>query len=200
MTTSRSFVLAAICGRLLGASATVPTGPAASARQSRARVRVSRWRRRSAIPAEPHRSPRGQRSTRSHSSARVGIGLCRLPTWPARVPRSELLLRVLDVGAQALPIVSLISSAVGLILAYIGAVERQVFGAQVYVADLIGVAITREMGAMMIGVVTAWSPLSCARIRRASRCGTSIYGGQRHSRNERSCAVRLILRSARAVH
>lgn len=58
-------------------------------------------------------------------------------------------------GAQALPIVSLICLLVGLILAFVGAVQLKYFGAQIYVADLVGIAMTREMGAMMTGIIMA---------------------------------------------
>ena len=58
-------------------------------------------------------------------------------------------------GAQALPIISLISLLVGLILAFVGAVQLKYFGAQIYVADLVGIAMTREMGAMMTGIIMA---------------------------------------------
>jgi len=58
-------------------------------------------------------------------------------------------------GAMALPIVSLISFLVGVTLAYSGAIVLKRFGADIWVADLIGVAMTREMGAMMVGVVLA---------------------------------------------
>jgi phospholipid/cholesterol/gamma-HCH transport system permease protein len=56
---------------------------------------------------------------------------------------------------QALPIVSLISFLVGVILAYVGAIQLRTFGAQVYVADLVGIAMTREMGAMMAAIIMA---------------------------------------------
>ncbi|HMD60496.1 MAG TPA: ABC transporter permease [Opitutaceae bacterium] len=58
-------------------------------------------------------------------------------------------------GAMALPIVSLISFLVGVTLAYSGAIVLMRFGGDIWVADLIGVAMTREMGAMMVGVVLA---------------------------------------------
>jgi len=83
------------------------------------------------------------------------VGVLRLLTGKARFQRSELLLVVQDVGAQALPIVSLITFLVGVILAYVGAVQLRAFGAQAYVADLVSVAMTREMGAMMTAVVMA---------------------------------------------
>jgi phospholipid/cholesterol/gamma-HCH transport system permease protein len=58
-------------------------------------------------------------------------------------------------GAQALPIVSLVSFLVGLILAYIGAVQLALFGAQIYVASLVGIAMVRVMGAVMAGIIMA---------------------------------------------
>jgi phospholipid/cholesterol/gamma-HCH transport system permease protein len=67
----------------------------------------------------------------------------------------DLLAQLNFCGAQALPIVSLISLLVGLILAFVGAVQLKYFGAQIYVADLVGIAMTREMGAMMTGIIMA---------------------------------------------
>jgi phospholipid/cholesterol/gamma-HCH transport system permease protein len=58
-------------------------------------------------------------------------------------------------GAMALPIVSLISFLVGVTLAYTGALVLRQYGGDIYVADLIGLAMVREMGAMMTGVVLA---------------------------------------------
>jgi phospholipid/cholesterol/gamma-HCH transport system permease protein len=56
-------------------------------------------------------------------------------------------------GAMALPIVSLISFLVGVTLAYSGSIVLKRFGGEIWVADLIGVAMTREMGALMAAVV-----------------------------------------------
>ena len=79
----------------------------------------------------------------------------RLMTGKARFRRVDLVLFLQQCGAQALGIVTLISFLVGLILAFIGAVQLRKFGAQIYVADLVGLAVTREMGAMMTGVILA---------------------------------------------
>lgn len=69
--------------------------------------------------------------------------------------RTDLGLLLQDCGAQALPIVSLISVLVGLILAFVGAVQLKMFGAQIYVANLVGLGMAREMGAMMTGIIMA---------------------------------------------
>ncbi len=67
----------------------------------------------------------------------------------------DLFLLIQQAGAQALPIVTLISFLVGVILAFVGAVQLKQFGAQIYVADLVGIAMIREMGAMMTGIIMA---------------------------------------------
>jgi phospholipid/cholesterol/gamma-HCH transport system permease protein len=58
-------------------------------------------------------------------------------------------------GAMALPIVGLISFLVGVIMAYQGAVQLRQFGADIYVADMVGLAVIREMGPMMAAIVLA---------------------------------------------
>ena len=62
---------------------------------------------------------------------------------------------VQSTGAEALPIVTLISVLVGIILAFVGAVQLKMFGAQIYVANLVGLAMVLEMGAMMTGIIMA---------------------------------------------
>jgi phospholipid/cholesterol/gamma-HCH transport system permease protein len=85
----------------------------------------------------------------------VTLGIGRLARRQARYRTSDLLLLMQQVGADALPIVTLISFLVGTILAFVGAVQLQQFGAAIYVANLVGIAMVREMGAMMTGIVMA---------------------------------------------
>jgi phospholipid/cholesterol/gamma-HCH transport system permease protein len=67
----------------------------------------------------------------------------------------DLIVIVRECGPNALPIVTLISFLVGLILAFMGAVQLRTFGAQIYVADLVAIASTREMGCLMTGIIMA---------------------------------------------
>ena len=67
----------------------------------------------------------------------------------------DFLLILQAAGAQALPIVSLLSFLTGLIIAFIGVIQLQKFAADIYVADLVGLAVTRELGAVMAGVIMA---------------------------------------------
>jgi phospholipid/cholesterol/gamma-HCH transport system permease protein len=59
------------------------------------------------------------------------------------------------VGADGLPIVVLISFLLGLILAFQSAVPMRRFGAEIFVADLIGISMVRELGALMTAILLA---------------------------------------------
>ncbi|MEW6742117.1 MAG: ABC transporter permease [Planctomycetota bacterium] len=85
----------------------------------------------------------------------VTVACSRLVRGKARFRRSDLLYIIQKNGPEALPIVSLISLLVGLILAFVGAVQLVMFGAQIYVASLVGIAMVRVMGAIMTGIIMA---------------------------------------------
>ncbi|MBS1214019.1 MAG: transporter permease [Proteobacteria bacterium] len=73
----------------------------------------------------------------------------------ARFRTVDLLLCIQETGPGALAIVTLISILVGLILAFVGAVQLSMFGAQIYIADLVGLGTVREMGALMTAIIMA---------------------------------------------
>jgi phospholipid/cholesterol/gamma-HCH transport system permease protein len=85
----------------------------------------------------------------------VTLAFGRLLRGKARFRRSDLMLTIQEVGAQALPIVSLISFLVGMILAFLGSVQLLQFGAQIYVAPLVAIGMARDMAAMMVGIILA---------------------------------------------
>jgi len=88
----------------------------------------------------------------------VGGAVLALPrafTGRARFRGSDLAQLLQDAGADSLPIVGLLSFLIGMVLAFVGAVQLAQFGAQVYVADLVAIGMTREMGAMMTAIVMA---------------------------------------------
>ena len=65
----------------------------------------------------------------------------------------DLWRNIQDCGPSALPIITLISLLVGLILAFVGSVQLSLFGAQLYIADLVGLGMSREMGGLMTAVI-----------------------------------------------
>jgi phospholipid/cholesterol/gamma-HCH transport system permease protein len=77
----------------------------------------------------------------------------RFVTGGARFRSRDFWMIVQECGAQALPIVSLISFLIGLIMAFVGNVQLASFGASLYVADLVGIAMVREMGVVMTAII-----------------------------------------------
>jgi phospholipid/cholesterol/gamma-HCH transport system permease protein len=75
--------------------------------------------------------------------------------YPRRVRWKDTLLIGEAVGIRALPIVVLIGFLMGLIMAFQAAIPLGRFGAQVYVANLIGLSVLREMGPLMTAIVIA---------------------------------------------
>lgn len=79
----------------------------------------------------------------------------RFVTGRARYRRRDFAYLIEEAGPRALPIVSLISFLVGTILAYMGAVQLALFGASIYIADLVGIGVVREVAALMTGIILA---------------------------------------------
>ena len=77
----------------------------------------------------------------------------RLITGRAYMRWNDFTAVVQDCGAKALPLVSLISALVGLILAFVGAMQLKMFGAQIFVADIVAISMVRVMGAIMTGII-----------------------------------------------
>ncbi len=65
----------------------------------------------------------------------------------------DLLEAAKSCGASALPIVTLISFLTGLTMAFVGSVQLEKFNAKIYIADLVSLAMVREMGALMVGII-----------------------------------------------
>jgi phospholipid/cholesterol/gamma-HCH transport system permease protein len=70
-----------------------------------------------------------------------------------RMRGGDLLACIYDAGVAALPIVSIVNILVGGIVAFVGAVQLRRFGADIFIADLVGVAMVREMTALMTAIV-----------------------------------------------
>ena len=88
------------------------------------------------------------------------VGETALRGGPALLGRTrtraiDVLQLMAEAGARALGIVTIVNGLVGAILAFVGAVELRQFGAGIYVADLVGIAVVREMAPVMTAIVMA---------------------------------------------
>jgi len=105
----------------------------------------------------------GKSALETHESARemltfVGeatLAFLKFLSGKASFRRSDLMLIIQQCGFQALPIVSLISLLVGMILGFLGAIQLSMFGAEIYVADLVGIGMVRMMSPIMTGIILA---------------------------------------------
>jgi len=85
----------------------------------------------------------------------MGAELAATILHPDRLRWGEIKRLVIAAGSNALPIVSLLSFLVGLIIAFEGAPPMAKFGAQIYVADMVGFGAVRELGPMMTAILLA---------------------------------------------
>lgn len=85
----------------------------------------------------------------------IALSFGRLFTGKTKLRWSDLWWEIEEVGPRALLIVSVISFLVGLILAYLGADQLRMVGAQIFIADLVAIGMVREIGALMTGIIIA---------------------------------------------
>src|SRR5262249_17124102 len=76
-------------------------------------------------------------------------------TGGGRMRWAQFALLVEEVGVRALPIMTLIGTLIGIILAFGGALQLKQLGVQIFVADVVGIAIAREVGALMTAILLA---------------------------------------------
>lgn len=88
-----------------------------------------------------------------HFVGEVVLSVNRLVRSPRKFRWSDCLAEAQQCGAMALPIVSLVAFLIGVTLAYTAAVVLRQFGGDIFIADLIGLAMFREVGAVMTAVV-----------------------------------------------
>jgi phospholipid/cholesterol/gamma-HCH transport system permease protein len=86
---------------------------------------------------------------------RTTFSLGRLFLGRARCRPTDILREMTSASAGALPIVSVVSGLLGVILAFVGSVTLSAFGAAIYVADVVAVGMVRELGAVVTAVVMA---------------------------------------------
>ena len=72
---------------------------------------------------------------------------------PGRIRWREILADIYQSGVKALPIVGLLSFLMGVVIAYQGAVQLQLYGANIYIADLVGHSMLRELAPLLTAIV-----------------------------------------------
>lgn len=74
---------------------------------------------------------------------------------PGQLRFAELLRHLDETGLRAFPLTALLGFLIGIILAYQSAIPLRRFGAEVFVPNLVGISLLRELGPLLAGVVLA---------------------------------------------
>jgi phospholipid/cholesterol/gamma-HCH transport system permease protein len=85
----------------------------------------------------------------------VGVALVAAVRHPRQVRWGDTLLVAQRMGVEGLPIISLVGFLMGVILAFQSAIALRKFGAEILVADLLGISLMRELGALMTAILLA---------------------------------------------
>lgn len=83
------------------------------------------------------------------------ISLMTIVIRPKILRKDETVDLMYKVGVSAIPIVGLISFLLGLIMAFMSSIQLKQFGANIYVASLVGLAMARELGPIMTSIIVA---------------------------------------------
>lgn len=74
---------------------------------------------------------------------------------PAEIPWREFSANLYKSGATALPVTALIGFLIGVVLSYLTSLQLKIFGADIYIVNLLGVSIVRELGPVLVAVLVA---------------------------------------------
>ncbi|MGD0571996.1 MAG: ABC transporter permease [Sedimentisphaerales bacterium] len=85
----------------------------------------------------------------------IAVSFGRLITGKSYFRWDDFMLIVQRCGVETLLLVSLISLLVGMILAFVGSIQLKVFGAQIFISDMVGIAMVRVLSAVMTGIIVS---------------------------------------------
>ena len=83
------------------------------------------------------------------------IDLARLIARPAAIPWREISASVYRTGAQALGITALVGFLIGVVLSYLTSNQLKMFGADIFIVNILGISITRELGPVLAAILVA---------------------------------------------
>ena len=74
---------------------------------------------------------------------------------PASIPWKEMSATIYKAGARALPVTALVGFLIGIVISYLSAIKLQSYGAGLYIIDLLGISIIRELGPLLVAILLA---------------------------------------------
>ncbi|MFB0935833.1 MAG: ABC transporter permease [Propionivibrio sp.] len=75
--------------------------------------------------------------------------------YPRDIPWREFSATLYKSGAQALPVTALVGFLIGVVLSYLSSLQLKMFGADIFIVNLIGISVIRELGPVIVAVLVA---------------------------------------------
>lgn len=85
----------------------------------------------------------------------VLVAVCHVFRQPKRLRLNDMIFQMEKTGVNALPIVGMISFLLGLIMAFMSSIQLKQFGANIYVASLVALAMISELGPIMTAIIVS---------------------------------------------
>jgi phospholipid/cholesterol/gamma-HCH transport system permease protein len=83
------------------------------------------------------------------------LDLLHIARWPRDAPLREISANLYKTGVSALPITALVGFLIGVVLSYLSALQLKTFGADVFIINILGIGIVRELGPVLVAVLVA---------------------------------------------
>ncbi len=74
---------------------------------------------------------------------------------PSEIPWSEISISIYESGVRALGITALVGFLIGIVLSYLSALQLKIFGAEIYIIDILGLSVIRELGPLLAAILVA---------------------------------------------
>lgn len=85
----------------------------------------------------------------------VAIDLVDIVRHPSRIPLKEISANLYRTGSQALGVTALVGFLIGVVLAYLSAQQLRMFGADIFIVNLLGISVIRELGPVLAAILVA---------------------------------------------
>jgi len=85
----------------------------------------------------------------------IALDLLRLLRAPGELPRREISANLYKGGVRAMPVTALVGFLIGVVLSYLSALQLRQFGADIFIVNILGMGIVRELGPVLVAVLVA---------------------------------------------
>ncbi|MGB0126478.1 MAG: ABC transporter permease, partial [Rhodocyclaceae bacterium] len=86
---------------------------------------------------------------------RIALDLAHMLRHPGDIPRKEISANLYKSAVLAMPVTALVGFLIGVVLSYLSALQLRSVGADVYIVNILGVGIIRELGPVLVSVLVA---------------------------------------------